>query len=228
MTTSPRPAHGDTLTVARPVVPDRLPPLDLDLDRAPAPARRHLRERLARFGEAVRGRRVDLLLMLVLTAVAGVVHAWGMYDSPARFDDEGSYTAYAWAVEYRHVLGHYTYWYAHPPLGWIQIALWTSVTDGFHRAPYAVAAAREFMFLCKLVSVPLLYALAARLGFSRLGRVLAVLLFALSPLAVYFTRAALLDNIVTPGCSPPSSSRPRPGAASAAPARPRPASPWRC
>src|SRR5262249_57066279 len=30
------------------------------------------------------------------------------------------------------------------------------------------------------------------------GRVIAVAIFAFSPLAVYFTRAALLDNIVTP------------------------------
>ena len=175
--------------------PESLPELDLDLDRAPAGTPRR---RLARLRSHLVARRVDLLLMLLLTAVAGWVHANGMYDSPARFDDEGSYTAYAWAVQYKHVLGHYTYWYAHPPLGWIQIAAWNTLTDGFAHAPYAVAAARTFMLVCKLVSIPLMYGLATRMGFTRLGRVLAIALFAFSPLAVYFTRAALLDNIVTP------------------------------
>ncbi|MFC1414120.1 ArnT family glycosyltransferase [Streptacidiphilus sp. N1-12] len=184
-----------TASTFTPHYPESLPELDLDLDRAPAAAPGR---RLARLRSQLVARRLDLLLVLLLTAVAGWVHANGMYDSPSRFDDEGSYTAYAWAVQYKHVLGHYTYWYAHPPLGWIQIAVWNTLTNGFAHAPYAVAAARNFMLVCKLVSIPLMYGLAARMGFTRLGRVIAIALFAFSPLAVYFTRAALLDNIVTP------------------------------
>jgi Dolichyl-phosphate-mannose-protein mannosyltransferase len=177
-----------------------LPPLDLSLE-GPPPAEstpgpdRSLRQRLWR---RLVDNKLDLAIVAVLMVIGGVVHYRGMYTSPARFDDEGTYTAYAWAVQNWHVLGHYTYWYAHPPLGWIQIALWTWTTHGFERAPYAVGAAREFMFVCKLASIALLYGLATRLGFGRVGRVLAVLIFALSPLAVYFTRAALLDNVVTP------------------------------
>ena len=44
----------------------------------------------------------------------------------------------------------------------------------------------------------MLYALSRRLGVGRLGGVLAMAIFAFSPLALYFTRPALLDNIVTP------------------------------
>jgi Dolichyl-phosphate-mannose-protein mannosyltransferase len=174
-----------------------LSPLDVSLEGPPPPppVDRRLRRRLWR---RLVDNRLDLAIVAVLMVIGGVVHYRGMYTSPARFDDEGTYTAYAWAVQNWHVLGHYTYWYAHPPLGWIQIALWTWTTHGFERAPYAVGAAREFMFVCKLASIALLYGLATRLGFGRIGRVLAVLIFALSPLAVYFTRAALLDNVVTP------------------------------
>lgn len=177
-----------------------LPPLDLSLEGPPAaestpgPDRR-LRHRLWR---RITNNKLDLAIVAVLMVIGGIVHYRGMYQSPARFDDEGTYTAYAWAVQHWHVLSHYTYWYAHPPLGWIQMALWTWTTHGFEHAPFAVGAAREFMFVCKLVSIALLYGLATRLGFGRIGRVLAVLIFALSPLAVYFTRAALLDNVVTP------------------------------
>ena len=175
-----------------------LQPLDVGLVERVAP-KRATRRRVARaVREWVAEHRIDLIVVGVLLVVGGYVHAAGMYASPARFDDEGTYTAYAWAVENLHRLGHYTYWYAHPPLGWIQISAWTSLTDGFDRAPYAVAAAREFMFVCKLVAIPLLYGLGRRLGYSRWAAALAVAIFAFSPLSVYFTRAALLDNIVTP------------------------------
>ena len=42
--------------------------------------------------------------------------------TPAATDDEGTYLAQAWAVQHGQGLAHYTYWYDHPPLGWIQLA----------------------------------------------------------------------------------------------------------
>jgi 4-amino-4-deoxy-L-arabinose transferase-like glycosyltransferase len=175
-----------------------LQPLDLALTGAPErppPLRRRLWGRLSRWTVT---NRVDLAVVAVLTTLGAAVHLVGMDSSPARFDDEGTYTAYAWAVQNWHRLGHYTYWYAHPPLGWIQSAGWTWMTDAFDRAPYAVAAAREFTFVCKIAAIVLLYLLAKRIGMSRAGAALGVAIFAFSPLSVYFTRAALLDNIVTP------------------------------
>ena len=175
-----------------------LPPLDLALTgkpQAPPPMRRRL---WARLSARVRANWIDLSIIAVLMGLGAAVHIAGMDSSPARFDDEGTYTAYAYAVQSWHTLGHYTYWYAHPPLGWIQIAGWTWATDAFGRAPYAVAAGREFMVVCKLLAIVFLYLLARRVGMSRAGAALGVAIFAFSPLAVYFTRAALLDNIVTP------------------------------
>jgi len=181
-----------------------LQPLELDLDleelerAVRLTPRERFNRRFSKVGGWARQHTLDLFIVVGLLIVCGVVHAKGMYNSPARFDDEGTYTAYAWAVEFTHRLGHYTYWYAHPPLGWIQMAIWNSLTDAFARAPYAIAAGRELAFVCKLLSVALLYGLARRLGMTRVASTGAVLLFGLSPLAVYFTRTALLDNIVTP------------------------------
>jgi hypothetical protein len=181
-----------------------LPPLDLDVDiealeRAAAPTlRERTTWRLHNAADRIRGNGLDIAVVGLLSVVALWVHMHGMYDSPARFDDEGTYTAYAWAVQYEHQLGHYTYWYAHPPLGWIQMAFWNWITGAMDRAPYAVAGMRQLMVVSKLVSVVLLYGLALRLRLTRVAAAGAVLLFALSPLAVYFTRTALLDNIVTP------------------------------
>jgi hypothetical protein len=175
-----------------------LEPLDLDLAGRPEPPPPLRRRAATRIAGWIRIRWVDVSVVTVLVVVGGVVHAAGMDNSPARFDDEGTYTAYAWAVQNWHRLGHYTYWYAHPPLGWIQIAAWNWLTDAYDHAPYAIAATRGFMLFCKIVSIVLLYALARRLRMSRVAATLGVAIFALSPLSVYFTRAALLDNIVTP------------------------------
>jgi hypothetical protein len=145
-----------------------------------------------------RAHRVSLAIVLVLLTVTGVVHAWGMTAAPQRLDDEGTYVSQAWAVQHWRTLAHYTYWYDHPPLGWILLACYTTVTGAFARAPSAVAAGREFMLVCQLASVALLYLVARRLGLRRGAAAGAVLLFSLSPLAVEFHRAVYLDNIATP------------------------------
>jgi 4-amino-4-deoxy-L-arabinose transferase-like glycosyltransferase len=133
----------------------------------------------------------------VLVVVA-VVHASGMTAAPQRADDEGTYVSQAWAILHLNTLAHYTYWYDHPPLGWILAAVYAAATGAFARAPNAVAAGREFLLFLQVVSSVLLYVLARRLELRRLAAAGAVLLFALSPLAVMFHRAVFLDNIATP------------------------------
>lgn len=140
----------------------------------------------------------DLVVLLPLLAGAGVLHAWGMFGSPARIDDEGTYVSQAWAVLNLGELTHYTYWYDHPPVGWLQIAGYAWVTDAFERAPNAVAAGRELMLLLAVLSAALLWVLARRLDLPRWGAALAVVLFTVSPLAVEYHRYVFLDNIATP------------------------------
>jgi 4-amino-4-deoxy-L-arabinose transferase-like glycosyltransferase len=131
---------------------------------------------------------------VVLTV--GLVH-WIGYDRfPGRInDDEGTYVTQAYALESWHTLAHYTYWYDHPPAGWITIAGYTWVTRAFGRLPTAVSAGREFMVWVKLLTAALLYLLARRLSFHRAAAAGAVLAFGLSPLALPLQRMALLDNL---------------------------------
>jgi hypothetical protein len=142
--------------------------------------------------------RTSIALLLGLLMVVAVVHATGMARAPQRVDDEGTYVAQAWTVQHWRTLGHYTYWYDHPPLGWLLLAAWTTATGAFTRAATAVAAGREFMLAVQLVSSALLYGLARRLGLRRLAAAGAVLAFSLSPLALGMHRAVYLDNIATP------------------------------
>jgi hypothetical protein len=153
---------------------------------------------LARARSWAGAHKVGILLLVGLLAVTGAVHAAGMVGAPQYLDDEGTYVAQAWAVQRWHTLGHYTYWYDHPPLGWILLAAYTWLTGAFDRAAGAVAAGRELMLIAHLVSSALVYLVARRAGLRRAAAAVAVLLFGLSPLALHYHRMVLLDNIATP------------------------------
>lgn len=140
--------------------------------------------------------RISLMIIapvLVLIAIASAINFDGF---PGRCnDDEGTYAAQAWAVIYRGQLAHYTYWYDHPPVGWLQIAFYAFITNGFHRATTAVTVARELMVIMHVISCGLMYILARRLQFHRAAATTAVLLFTFSPVALYYHHMVFLDNI---------------------------------
>ncbi len=136
--------------------------------------------------------------MIPLLVVVGLANAWNLQGWPGRVnDDEGTYVAEAWAMVVPHHLSHYTYWYDHPPLGWALIAGWAWLTNGFQRYPSAVMLGREVMWLANLVSCALLYAVTRRLQMRRATAAATVLVFGLSPLAIYYHRMVFLDNLST-------------------------------
>ena len=152
------------------------------------------RGRAARFAKY----RVSAALLAVLLVIVGLATAWNLEGFPGRVDDdEGTYVSQAWAIINMHTLTHYSYWYDHPPLGWIQIAAFAWITDGFNRVADAVYVGREFMWCLTLVGCVLVYALCRRLGLRQVTSAVAVLLFGLSPIAQYFHRMVSLDNIET-------------------------------
>src|SRR4029453_8895512 len=112
-------------------------------------------------------------------------------------DEPGTYLSQAWALQYRHALSPYSYIYDHAPAGWIQLSLWSMLTNGFNRHDSAIGFGNECMLIAKLASCALLFALGRRLQLSRLGAAGAVLLFGLCPLELMYGRLTFLDNLVT-------------------------------
>jgi len=168
---------------------DRVPTGSTPADRASTRPRRRVSLWRARVGDA---------LWLFPPLVLGlVVNALNLGGSPQRIDDEGTYTAQAWSIGNLGELTHYTYWYDHPPLGWMQIAAWVGLTDGWNRYDVAVIAAREAMLAATAAAAVLLWFVVRRIGFARFTASAAVALFLLSPLAVQFHRQVYLDNIAT-------------------------------
>jgi hypothetical protein len=130
-------------------------------------------------------------ILLALTAILRLINLTG---SPARLDDEGTYVAQAFAVTRWGELAHYTYWYDHPPAGWLQLAAWTAIT-GSDFGGSAVAAGRYLMVVIAVITAGLLWCLSRRAEMSRWASVVAVVIYAVSPLAISLSRTVYLDNI---------------------------------
>jgi len=135
------------------------------------------------------------LAVVLVTGLTLGVRLHGMASGPPYRDDEGTYMAQAWAVAHQGSLAHYTYWYDHPPLGWLLIAVWRSLTEPFAGAPTEVLAGRQLMVVLAAVDAALLMALGRRLGLRWWASTAGALLWALSPLAVAFSRGVWLDNV---------------------------------
>ncbi len=138
--------------------------------------------------------RADVAVQLPLLACVGLVQVANLAHWPDTFFDEGTYVGNAWAVQTHGALSNYTYGYGHPPLGWLMLSLWTWASGMFGNAIYSVAVGRQLMAAISIISCSLLYILARRLGIGRFFAAAAVVLFALSPVALYFHRLVLIDN----------------------------------
>jgi Dolichyl-phosphate-mannose-protein mannosyltransferase len=130
-------------------------------------------------------------LLLTLTALLRLVNIAG---SPIRVDDEGTYVAQAFAMMEWGEIAHYTYWYDHPPAGWVQLALWMVLTGpGF--GDNAVVTGRILMVLVAIAGAGLLWLLCRRLDMTRWAAAAAVTALAISPLAISLSRSVYLDNL---------------------------------
>lgn len=182
-----------TSTISRPAA--KAPPRPAITGEIQVPV---IPKRPSRFGAWLRRHGATLAFLLPVLAIVAVVQRINMTGAPQRIDDEGTYTAQAFAISHLGELTHYTYWYDHPPLGWIQIAGYTSLTGAFGRYDQAVMAGREAMLFFALVGVLLVWLLARRIGLSRPASAVAAVVFGVSPLAIQFHRTVYLDNVAVP------------------------------
>jgi 4-amino-4-deoxy-L-arabinose transferase-like glycosyltransferase len=140
--------------------------------------------------------REELWIVAILL-VAALAHGINMFNFPTYVGDEGIYMSQAWAVAKEGRLAPYTYDYGHAPLGWIQLAIWSMLTGGFHTFGMTINSGRVLMLIMQVGSTFLLYRIARSISHSVTVASLACLLFALSPFAIYLHRRVLLDNITT-------------------------------
>jgi 4-amino-4-deoxy-L-arabinose transferase-like glycosyltransferase len=136
----------------------------------------------------------DAAVALTLTTVTLVFLAWNITGFPSASDDEGTYLAQAWAVRHGLGLTHYTYWYDHPPLGWLQLAGLSWIPAALMPDALTVAGGRLAMIPVAGCSLLLVYVFCRRLGFARWTAGLALLGYGLSPISLTLLRQIYLDN----------------------------------
>jgi 4-amino-4-deoxy-L-arabinose transferase-like glycosyltransferase/endo-1,4-beta-D-glucanase Y len=135
-------------------------------------------------------------LYALILILSFAIFAYGLFSYPHYENDEGIYLSQAWAVLEEQTLSPYTYWYDHAPLGWIILAGWLFLTGGIETFGFSVNSGRVFMLVLHVVSTLMLMVATHRLTAKRIPAYLAGLLFAASPLIVFFGRRVLLDNIM--------------------------------
>jgi len=143
------------------------------------------------------GRSADFWLCAGMTALVLIVQGWNITGFPSLSDDEGTYMSQAWAIDHGIGMAPYTYWFDHPPLGWIQISALSWLPALIFHAPgqLVVAYGRLVMLPYIMASSILVYVLSRRMELPKWAAALAVALFGLSPLAVTLQREVFLDNI---------------------------------
>jgi 4-amino-4-deoxy-L-arabinose transferase-like glycosyltransferase len=146
------------------------------------------------------GRPADFWLCAVAVTAVLLVQAWNIAGYPRVFDDEGTYLAQASAIDHSVGMTPYTYWFDHPPLGWMQLSLLAWIPEAIWHSPgqLVIAYSRIIMLPFTVAASILIYVLARRMTLPRWSATLAVLLFGLCPLSVTLQREIFLDNIAVP------------------------------
>jgi 4-amino-4-deoxy-L-arabinose transferase-like glycosyltransferase len=145
-----------------------------------------------------RAKPAEWAVIAGLMLIGLVAHGLNMFNYPAfTFNgDEGIYTGQALAVLRMGRLAPYTYFYDHAPGGWILLAAWMALSGGPHTFGSAIDSGRVLMLLLHVAMIHRLYRVARECGCGRSAAALATLLFALSPLAIFYGRPVMLDSLM--------------------------------
>lgn len=140
-----------------------------------------------RRGSTVVGGVVAIALLATLIALASRWPAWGQ--------DEGTYTDQAVAVLNGRI-SWYTYWYDHPPVGWMLLAPFIGVLKlfGFDY----MTAARIVSAVCLIISSMLVYGISYRITARRYLSLLAPALLLTGALTWTSGRMVFLDVYALP------------------------------
>ena len=135
------------------------------------------------------------LLFAILSGL--ITLGYHLFEYPLFATDEGIYMERAWSVISEGQLNPYTYIYDHAPGGWLLIAAWDFILPHqFLAFGNPVDTGRVLMLLLHVGSVFFLFEIARRLSGGLRAPIIATFFFNFSPLAIYYERMVLLDNIM--------------------------------
>jgi 4-amino-4-deoxy-L-arabinose transferase-like glycosyltransferase len=135
------------------------------------------------------------LLFAILSGL--ITLGYHLFEYPLYSTDEGIYVERAWSVITEGHLNPYTYIFDHAPGGWLLVAAWEVILPHqFLAFGNPVNSGRVLMLLLHAVSVFFLFQIAHKLSGGLRAPLIATFFFNFSPLAIYYDRMVLLDNIM--------------------------------
>ncbi|PID52283.1 MAG: hypothetical protein CR972_02295 [Candidatus Moraniibacteriota bacterium] len=140
---------------------------------------------------------VNIGVLLFLMIIVIVAHTYNFFAYPYYENDEGTYISQAHALITQGKLSPYVYWYDHAPGGWIIIAFFAKITGALFAFDTSVNFGRVLMLGFHILSAMMIYVIAKRLSKGYVVAIISTIIFALSPLAIYYQRRVLLDNMMT-------------------------------
>jgi endo-1,4-beta-D-glucanase Y/4-amino-4-deoxy-L-arabinose transferase-like glycosyltransferase len=142
-------------------------------------------------------RATNLALITAVISVALIFTGHNLFHYPQYELDEGTYVGSAWTMVSNFKLFYYTYTYSHPPLGWLQIGLWSTLTGGFAQFGMSINSGRVFMLALTALGTLIIFRVVRLQTHRSSAAAFASLLYASSPLAISLHRQVYLDNIGT-------------------------------
>jgi Dolichyl-phosphate-mannose-protein mannosyltransferase len=181
--------------VPRARAPERAPPAhEPGHDPAATAARARVPPSLGGVGPLGRAGQIALAFALLSGLVT---HGYHLFQYPLYSTDEGIYVERAWSVIREGRLAPQTYFYDHAPGGWLVLAAWEFVLPRhFETFGNPIDSGRVLMLLLHLASVFFLFQITRRFSGSLRAAIIATFFFNFSPLAIYYQREVLLDNIM--------------------------------
>jgi 4-amino-4-deoxy-L-arabinose transferase-like glycosyltransferase len=141
------------------------------------------------------GRGKAALLFAILSGL--ITLGYHLFEYPLYATDEGIYMERAWSLITEGHLNPYTYIFDHAPGGWLLIAAWDLILPHqFLMFGNPVNTGRVLMLLLHAASVFFLFEIARKLSGGLRAPLIATFFFNFSPLAIYYERMVLLDNIM--------------------------------
>jgi 4-amino-4-deoxy-L-arabinose transferase-like glycosyltransferase len=149
-------------------------------------------------GAAAADHRTAWRVLLILAVITGAItHGDRLFQYPLYITDEGVYMQRAWSLIREGAFSPYTYTYDHAPVGWIMIAAWVALLPHqFQAFGAAENAGRLLMLFVHLANVVLLIQITRRISGSFTAAIVAAFLYNFSPLAVFYDREVVLDNLM--------------------------------
>src|SRR5258708_3837200 len=137
-------------------------------------------------------------MALAFALLSGLItHGYHLFTYPLYSTDEGIYVERAWSVIREGRLAPQTYVYDHAPAGWLVLGAWEFVLPRhFETFGNPVNSGRLLMLLLHLASVFFLFEITRTFSGNLRAPLIATFFFNFSPLAIYYQRMVLLDNVM--------------------------------